>query len=266
MSLVRIEVDPDGLANRIFTDIEKQQIPFATRQATNAVAFQVRGEWRKQAMRQFDRPRDLTLNAILYRKAVKGQRDFAEVYVRDDAFKGTPPARYLQAQVHGGERKHKPFERLLRDKGILPAGEFAVPGKGAQLDSHGNIKASQITQILSQLGAQYDPLNNETDVSRGRRQRRQKRQGVRGGNYFAPRRNDPNRYRHAHLPLGVYERIQTGHGSAIRSVLHFVRDAKYGPRFKVFDIAQRQWQVLMPFYFNRELAKAVASSRLRGHS
>lgn len=264
MSLLRIEVDPGNLAQRVFTDIEKEQIPFATRQATNAVAFQMREEWRKQAMRQFDRPRALTLNAILYRKAVKGQRDYAEVYVRDEAFKGTPPAKYLQAQVNGGERKLKPFERLLRDKGILPAGEFAVPGKGAQLDSHGNIKAAQITQILSQLGAQNDPQQNTTEASTARR--RNKRVKSRGGEYFAPRRNDPNRYRHAHLALGVYERVQTGFGGAIRSVLHFVRQANYQPRFKVFEIAQRQWQVLMPFYFNRELAKAVASSRLRGRS
>ncbi len=264
MSLLRIEVDPGNLAQRVFTDIEKEQIPFATRQATNAVAFQMREEWRKQAMRQFDRPRALTLNAILYHKAVKGQRDYAEVYVRDEAFKGTPPAKYLQAQVNGGERKLKPFERLLRDKGILPAGEFAVPGKGAQLDSHGNIKAAQITQILSQLGAQNDPQQNTTEASTARR--RNKRVKSRGEEYFAPRRNDPNRYRHAHLPLGVYERVQTGFGGAIRSVLHFVRQANYQPRFKVFEIAQRQWQVLMPFYFNRELAKAVASSRLRGRS
>lgn len=260
--MIRVSVDADNVLARTFTDLEREQLPFALRNATNKVAFELRDQWKTTAQRVFDRPRALTINAVLVNKAVKGQREYAEVFIRDEAHKGTPPAKYLLPNVEGGPRPVKPLERLLRQRGILPAGEFVVPGKGAELDAHGNIRASQITQILSQLGAQNDPLQNATPASNARRSKKRRR----GGEYFAPRRNDPNRYRHAHLPLGVYERIQTGFGSALRSVLHFVRQATYKPRYPIFDIAERQWNKLMPFHFNRELEKAVQTAVTRSGS
>jgi hypothetical protein len=262
--MIRVDVDPGNVLQRGFSDLERRNLPFAVRQAVNQTAFAVRQGWAELMPKVFDRPTALTLRAVLYRKATS-ERSGAEIYIRDEAFKGTPPAKYLQAQVEGGNRRLKSVEKRLQASGHMPAGMYAVPGKGAKLDAHGNIPGSQINQVLSQLGARFDPLQNETEKSRGRRQRRQARKGERAGDYFAvgTRLRGKGKGRQ-HLPLGVYQRISTGFGGALRSVLHFVRSVSYRPRYRIFDLARRIYDREFPFHFERELAKAVQSSKFRG--
>lgn len=271
---LRIDVDPGNLLARDFTDLEQRQLPFAMRQAVNQTAFGIRQAWQREAGRVFDRPTRMTINAVQYRKAgaVGGGRDVmggvahhptrtaaAEVYIRDEAHKGTPPSKYLLPQVEGGARRHKGMERLLQAKGILPAGMFAVPGRGAQLDQHGNVRSGQVRQILSQLGAGMEAgyVSNESEALRGRRVRRQKKRGG-GGRYFALSS------RRGRLLPGLYERIVTGFGSAVRSIFIFTRAPQYQPRYDIYDLARREWNKLMPFHFNRELRKAVETAKFRG--
>jgi len=249
VSLVRIAVDADNMLGRQFSELERQNLGFAVMQACNATAFEIRQSWARSAGRIFDRPTTMTLRAAQYRKATR-QKLYAEIYLRDEASNGTPPAKYLQAQVDGGQRRKKGFEVLLQQKGAMPAGMFAVAGKGTQLDRFGNVKAGQVSKILSQLGARQDGYQNETDASRGRRRSR----GRRGGEYFALQQ------RRGRLVPGVYERIDTGFGSAVRSVFIFTQGARYRPRYNIFALAQREWNRLMPFFFNRELEKAMQSS------
>jgi hypothetical protein len=262
--MMRVDVDPGNVVHRAFSELERRNLPFAVRQAVNATGEAVKERWREVMPRIFDRPTRLTLNAIVLHKA-HSSRPYAEIYVRNEAHKGTPPAKYLQAQVEGGTRRLKSVEKRLQASGHMPAGMYAVPGKGAKLDAHGNIPGSQVQQVLSQLGARFDPLQNETEKSRGRRQRRQARKGERAGDYFAvgSRLRGKGKAR-GHLPLGVYQRIGTGFGGALRSVLHFVRSVAYRPRYRIFDLARRIYDREFPFHFERELAKAVQSSKFRG--
>lgn len=256
-SLLKFDVDPDNVLSRQFTSLEKTQLPFAVAQAANNTAFAVREEWKRLMPRVFDRPTPLTQNAIVYRKATK-QKPYAEVLIRDEASNGTPPARYLFAQVEGGQRLMKPFEKLLAAKGILPAGMNAVPGKGAPLDAFGNLAGGQLNKVLSQLGTRRDALQNQTDISALRRRKREKKRGDRSGDFFAV-----NKRRGRLLP-GIYQRISSGFGSGLRSILIFVRRAAYKPRYRIFDIAQRMYARRFQFEFERELAKAVQTSKFRG--
>ncbi len=255
MSLVRIAVDADNMLGRQFSELERQNLGFAVMQACNATAFEIRQTWARTATRVFDRPTGMTARAAQYRKATR-QKLYAEIYLRDEASNGTPPAKYLQAQVDGGQRRKKGFEVLLQQKGAMPAGMFAVAGKGAQLDRFGNVKSGQVSKILSQLGARQDRYQNDTEASRGRRRSRRQR----GGEYFVVQQ------KRGRLLPGVYERIDTGFGSAVRSVFIFTHKANYRPRYNIFALAQREWDRLMPFYFNRELQKALESSKYRGQS
>lgn len=257
MSLLKIEVDADKVLDRQFTEIERKNLPFATMQAINATAFAMRQTWAETASRVFDRPTPLTVKAAQYEKATKTKL-FAVVKLRDEASGGTPPAKYLLPEVEGGPRRKTGVELLLQSKGAMPAGMFAVPGKGAELDAYGNLKKGQISAILSQLGARQDPLQNETDTSRDRRRRRAFKKSIRGGEFFAQKTK-----RGRMLP-GIYQRFQTGFGSAVRSVMIFVRGATYKPRYDIFGLAQRSWNKLMPFHFQRELEKAVQTSKFRG--
>ncbi|KRG54107.1 hypothetical protein [Stenotrophomonas nitritireducens] len=252
MAQIRIGVDPENVLGRRLTELERNQLPFAARQATNQVAFEVREEWKRKASRVFDRPTPLTVNATMYRKATK-QWPFAEVYIRDEAFKGTPPAKYLMAEVDGGQRRMKGFERLLQSRGLLSPSQFAVMGKGAAPNQFGNVPAGQVTKILSQLGAQRDHYQNQSDTSAGRRRNTRKR--ARGGEYFVLTR------KRGRLAPGIYERIATPWGSAVRSIFIFTSDARYRPRYDILGMAEKTWQKLMPFYLGRELEKAMQSAR-----
>lgn len=258
MSLLKIEVDADDMLGRQFSAIERDNLPFAIVQASNKTAFEVREAWKREAMRLFDRPSPLTVNAALYTKATK-QRLYAEIFLRDEASKGTPPARYLAAQVLGGPRRPKAFERLLMSAELMPRDSFAVPGRGAQLDQYGNVGSGQIRKILSQLRAGLDAgyTSNETDAGRARRLKRQRTRGG-GGSYFAlPQRR-------GRLPAGIYERIESAFGTGVRSVFIFVRSAVYNRRYDIFGTAEKTWARLMPFFFERELEKAVETSLIRG--
>ncbi len=259
-SLIRIDVDPGGVLARQFTDLELKNLPFAARQAATATGFAVRERWYDVITRVFDRPTEITRKAPLVDKATK-DKPYATVYLRDEAFKGTPPAKYLLAEVLGGVRRHKAFENRLIAAGILPANQFAVPGKGADLDGFGNIPGSRLNAILSQLRARFDPLQNETTTSRARRVKREKKVGSRRGDYLAVGPGAPNG-----LVAGVYQRVSTAHGGAIKSILAFVRPPSYQVRYDIFGLAKGIYQQQFPFHFENELAKAVETSKFRGQA
>lgn len=259
-SLIRIDVDADNLLSRQFSDLEQKNLTFATMQAVNATAFEIRHVWKRTAQRVFDRPTSMTVNAVLYNKATK-QQPYATIFIKDEAHKGTPPAKYLQPQVDGGQRRLKGMERLLQGANLMPGNRYAVPGKTAPLDAYGNVKSGIVRKILSQsrAGLEMGYTSNETDAGRERRLRRQKKRGG-GGSYFVLQKQ------RGKLMPGIYERMQGGHGTAggVRSIYVFVTTPTYSARYDIYGLAQRQWNTLMPFYFNRELAKALETSKFRG--
>ncbi|MCC4600302.1 hypothetical protein [Xanthomonas melonis] len=251
MSQIRIAVDAANLLGRQLSALEREQLPFAIMQACNATAFEIRETWKRTAPRVFDRPSPLTINAALYTKATK-QSPFAEIFLRDRASNGTSPAKYLLAEVEGGTRRRKGLEVLLQAKGLMPAGQFAQMGRGASLDQFGNVRRSQVKAVLSQLQAQ-SPQQIAGRESSARSRKRQSSKN-RGGQYFAITKQ------RGRLKPGIYERVGTGFGSAVRSIFIFTESASYTPRYDIFGLAQRTWDKLMPFYFNRELDKAIQSA------
>lgn len=252
---IRITVDPGNVLAREFTALEQKNLPYATVQAANATAFAVRERWADAVPRIFDRPTALTMKAPLYTKATKDKLA-ATIYIRDEAFKGTPPAKYLEPEVTGGARRLKRFERALQARGILPSGWFAVPGRGAELDAFGNLSGKQLVQILSQLRAfgEQGYSANETADKRAKRNKREAKKGQRRSDYFAV----PTR--RGGLAPGVYQRVHTGFGRGTVPILIFVRRVSYRARYPLFDIAKTIFDRRFPDNFRRELDQAVASS------
>lgn len=167
----------------------------------------------------FDRPTPYTLSGTYLRPATLARPE-SEVGLKNFAGKGIPASKYLSAQIRGGERGEKRFERALRYAGLLPYGFIAVPASGAQTDAFGNMSRGQIVQILSYLQAFSEvgyranmTQKRKASLGRGGRSRR-------GMAYFvAP----PG----GHLHFGVWQRIHTAWGSAVKPVLLFVRRAQY---------------------------------------
>jgi hypothetical protein len=241
------------------SDVEKRvrelgsQVVFAAAVSLTRAVKDAQDAERKEMMRAFDRPTTYALNGTFIKAATKQNLE-ARLWVKDNPFgKGTPADRFLLPEIHGGKRGQKGMERALQAAGLLPAGWFAVPAAGAQLDGNGNVKRSQIVQILSQLQVQqkagYDSKRSTSAASK----RTVARQGV---TYFA-------------LPVatrglrpGIYLKRKFAHGSAIRPVFIFVSRIQYKPRFKFFEVGQAVAESRFGFHFNAEIGKAIASGRL----
>ncbi|MDQ3160596.1 MAG: hypothetical protein M3Q51_06180, partial [Pseudomonadota bacterium] len=101
------------------------------------------------------------------------------------------------------------------------------------------------------------PLQNQTETSTKRRRasKRNKR-----GEMFALKKP------RGRLLPGVYERFKFGATSIVRSLLIFVKPGTYKPRYRIFDMAERLYNRQFKFQFERELAKAVETSKFRGRT
>lgn len=241
----------------------RDQVPFATAVALTATARDVRDAERRSMSTSFDRPVPWTLNSLFLKPATK-QDQTARVWVKDDRATsgGTPAVRYLAPQIEGGRRSVKAFERMLQRIGALPAGWAAVPGEGADIDQHGNMRRGQITQILSYLRAfgEQGYSANITDKKKTRMARGTK--AKRGVSYFVSHGKFRDKTRH--LPAGVWRRTDFGQaGSAITPILIFVPRAQYSKRWDFYGIADREITAKFPGHFNTAYQKAVATAWAR---
>lgn len=237
-----------------FRDLGQRQIPFATALALTRTAQAVKRAEIAEMQRVFDRPTPYTLNALYVKPATKANLS-AHVWLKDDTSKGTPAEKYLGAQIEGGGRRLKRFERALRAKGFLPEGMVAVPSSAVQLDSYGNMKSSQIVQILSALRAfgEQGYLANRTKVSAAR-----KRKGKKQSQYFVSRPGG------GRLPLGVWMRSTSDlgrSGGRIRPVLLFVKAPQYKARFKFHEIAEHTVATEFPKELKSAFEFAMATAR-----
>jgi hypothetical protein len=230
----------DGLAE--LTDIERNQIPYATVLALTETAKLVKDRLEGEMRTVFDRPTPYTLDSLRLIPATK-QRLEARVWIKDEADGAAPATRWLTPEVYGGPRNNKRSEALLRARGVLPEGKFVVPGNGMQLDSYGNIGRGQLQKILSGLGAQGDRLQNSTDSRRSAGNRTR---------YFVMRKG--------RAAIGIAERTGTKR-SDVRMVLAFVGKPAYARALDFFGIGERVADEQLSIQFEQAFAKAMATQR-----
>jgi hypothetical protein len=231
-----------------------RQAPFVAAVSLTRTIQDVKTAEVAEMQRVFDRPTPYALNGLFVKPATRTNLE-ARVWVKDNPFgKGTPADRFLLPHIYGGSRGQKGMERLLQLNGLMPAHWYAVPAAGAELDANGNVKRSQITQILSQLKVQRGAGHESRATGSARSNRTIARQGV---TYFAlpvARRG---------LKPGIYLKRQFAHGSAIKPVFIFVPAVQYRQRWKFFEIGQATANARFPVHFNAEMAKAMQTVRLR---
>lgn len=235
------------------SNLAQQQVPFATASALTKTAKFVQQKIKEEMPRVFDRPTRYTLNSTWVRSATKS-RLWAEVKIKDEAFKAAAPIRWLSPQIYGGSRGHKGFERLLQRAGKMPPG-FAVPASSMPRDAYGNVNKGQIVKILADLQATRDPLDRATDRSRLRRRRSRTK---RAQFYFS---TYPVNWRTAHLKPGIYVRTEFGFGSSIRPVMLFVPTVRYRKRLRFFEIADQSARMRFPVEFALAMRHAIRTAR-----
>lgn len=219
---ISLTADTAGLRQ----DLEREQKRLArvARRVVNAAAYGALDDVRAEMERKFDRPTPWVMRGPYVVPARDGDQFAgveARVAWREFGGKGVPAEKSLRAQIEGGPRALKGFERLIG----LPSNRVAVPGKWAPLDAYGNIPGSFIVQVLSDLR-----LFGEVGFTANRVSRREakRRPGFkpRASRFFIIRPGAEDRQ----LPPGIY-RVAREMGSAPLLVIAFVRAANYRARF-----------------------------------
>jgi hypothetical protein len=237
--------DMSRLAARL-NDAQRRQVPFATALALTRVAQAAREEIiRAEMPRSFDRPTPYTLRATFVERARK-DRLYARVLLRGSRAESS----YLRAQIEGGKRALKSYERKLLNAGLLPAGFVTIPGAGAKLNGYGNIPGSRLMQMLSDLKIAEGwagATQNRSAATTTRKRRR-------GGNrYFVARPG-------GHLAPGVYIASWKPGSREVKPFLLFV-EASYRQRLDWQGIVTRVARQRFPDEFGRALAQALATAR-----
>ncbi len=208
------------------------QVPYAAALTLTKIAGDARDAITKQLPTAFDRPTDFTLRGVYTRSASKAKL-VSEVYFPESVDElGKAKREYIRPGAQGaGQRRQKKTEYLLTRMGALPRGWLTTPGKGASLDSHGNVPGSvykQITNVL-QIRVQSKPVSQ-------RSQKGAKRLGVAALFFLvAPGANTMSKGG-GWLPPGVWKHLP---GGKITQILKFVKKASYQPRIDVRQVAMR---------------------------
>lgn len=231
-----------------------RQAPFVAAVSLTRSMQDAQAAEKSEMKRAFVGATTYALNGTFLKPAKKTDLE-ARVWVKDQPFgKGTPADRFLLPQIYGGTRGQKGMERLLQRSGLMPSGWYAVPGPGAQLDGNGNVKRSQIVQILSQLKLQRGAGFESRATGSTRSNRTIARQGV---TYFVLAK------KHRGLEPGIYLKRKFAHGAAVKPVFVFVKSMQYQPRLRFFEVGTATANAQFPRHFEATWARAVAQARLR---
>ncbi|HMM76147.1 MAG TPA: hypothetical protein PJ986_10595 [Gammaproteobacteria bacterium] len=229
---VKVTVDK---ATRRLDAIAKKQVPYATAVALTRTAKRAHGDATQGILQSFDSPMLQTQRSIFIKPATKYDLT-AIVGLKDKAGpRGIPPSKYLRAQITGGKRAPKRFERALIHEGHMPSGMFAVPARRERSDRYGNLPGPVYKAILADL-RMVGP--------RGAKARR----------YFVI---PPGEEAHP----GVYRESGVGQFRAAKPVLLFVRTPNYQPRFPLADIVRRSVETHFPREFDSALRRAMQTAR-----
>jgi hypothetical protein len=280
---MQIKIDVTGLkelqAN--LKDFSERRLNAAVATALTRTAVHVRDKAKQAMASSLDRPTPYTVRQLKY-VAATAQRPVAAVgfgvvgiedargnviRYQDLGAAETPAGKYLAAQIEGGPRRNKRFEKALRIVGVLPNGWFAVPGARAKVDSYGNQSIGEIRQILSWFDAAELVAGSRQNMRAAGREKRVK--GTRktaGFEYFMVRPGDNRSFVRSNgktgthkMQPGIYRRTLLSLGSRIEPVVIFVSSVQYRKRFDFYGFAQREaYKVGLA-----ELSRAVRESAER---
>lgn len=217
----------------------KAVVPVALSNALNTTVFKVREAEVTEMQRVFDRPTRYTLNSLFIFRATAAN-PAARVYLKENV----PGRHYLRPEIFGAGRLPKAFEYVMRQAGVLPKNMYAVPGSGAKIDQYGNMSRGQLLQVMSALR-----LAERTSGYSANRSARSKRRNSRRPEYFVGQPGGGK------LPLGVWQVVRFGMGSAVKPILIFVKQPVYTPRFNFHAVANAAASKIFPQEFASELRR-----------
>lgn len=221
------------------SDLQKKHLPKAQMEAAKRTGSYVHTALRSEMEEVFDRPTRWALGGIRWRNPSSSNPVF-RIWLEETPNKGIPAADFLAAEIEGGSRRLKRMEKALQAKGLMPKGWFAVPGRQAPLDAHGNVPGPFIVRMLSDLQAFGEQGY--------RANRKGERRGARRTNYFfVPRKGSP-------LKPGVYWHMPN---RMLGVVFVFVSRVSYEKRYDFYGVGQRAFNRVALRFMSESLAKLI---------
>lgn len=227
--------------------LARTQVPFATSRALNAVAEKVVEAEQHEMKSVFDRPTAYTLNSLTVDRSDKRKLQ-AVVRFKRPTGRGTSAEKFLAAEIKGGSRRAKRFELALQAAGVMPAGYRAVPGRNVRLDANGNIPGALLRRVMKEARGQA--------LNRREASQRAGRVGKRYGSemvFIKPGAKN--------LSPGVWERVKTGFGGAVRPILLFVPRAQYVAIYRFHEIGEQTVRREFGPIWDREMEAALRTAR-----
>ena len=105
----------------------KVQVPFAAALAVNRIATQVRQDLQHEILDSFTYVSAFTYKSPMQRHLATKAEPWTEVFLRDEAGKGTAPATYLLPQIQGGlvfGLTAALYGEITFDKGVVQQSNF----------------------------------------------------------------------------------------------------------------------------------------------
>lgn len=246
-----LSIKLQGLQNvrAALTEFSDRRFAAVVSTSLTGAAKEMSFEWQEQINRRLDRPVARTKSATTFLSSTALTLK-SQVLVKD-RMSGTPPATYLNPQERAGGRRAKKFEQALQASGALPRGYILVPGRGAELDSYGNVTRSQLIAVITQLGTDYSPGYQRVipKTVAGRLRVMAKR----GKSFIAVQ---PGEEKQLGVSAGIYER---SNGGALRAVFLYKRAVRYRKTLDLERTAAKE----APGIVAAEFASAVRKSFAR---
>lgn len=229
--------------------LHQNQLPFAIALALTRTAKDVEAELKREITRVFVNPKKQTIEGT-YIVPAKKTNLVARIGLKDKGGRAIAVSQYLAAEIKGGIRKIKRYEKALQFIGALPPGFVTAPGAAAKMDANGNMDSKQLFQILSFFKAFPENGYRKNMSAAGRNRMMKGKRGVGGYTYFV---GSPK----VGAMLGIWE-VSTA-TREIRPVLIFIKEARYKPVFKFYEVARRIAIQRFPIQFGVAWRQALAS-------
>lgn len=221
------------------SDLQKKHLPRAQVVAATRTGAYVFAALKSEMGESFDRVTPWALRGLRYRQATTGRPE-VNIWLEEFAGKGIPAADFLAAEIEGGTRRLKRFEKALQARGLMPKGWFAIPGRQAPLDAYGNVPASFVVRMLSDLQA-FGEVGYRAN-------RKGDRRGARKTNYFfVPKKG-------SHLRPGVYWHMPN---RMLGCVFVFVSKVSYRKRYDFYGVGRRAYDRVASRFMTEELERLV---------
>ena len=202
--------------------IQKKQIPFATKNALNAVAFSARSVVMNQLKIKLDRPTTQFVKSVRVAKATK-QNLISKVGFAGDIGKSNwaeTPAHIMSYHIYGGTRL--PIKKTI-----------AVPTKHQKKNKYGNLGRSKIKQYLGDKDRFFSGVPK----------------GIKG---------EKNAGIWQRMPRNSKRKKKSGN---IRMLVAWEPQGEYEKRFPMKLIVEKDVSKMFPKIFDKQLKNALTTAR-----